>query len=311
MRILFFGNTDFGLPTLHSLFNSNHNIIAVITNQDKKSGRGKTYTSTSIKQYSLDNNINLIEAEDINNLDFQDKIKTTKPDLIIVIAFRLLPAKIFNIPSYGTMNLHASLLPKYRGAAPIQRAIINGDSETGISTFFIDENIDTGNLILQRKVVINELDNFISLHDKLSKIGSDLVMDSIDYIFHKKPLIKQEGDPSYAKKIKKNELQIDWSKDVNDIFNRIRAFSPYPGAFSYIENKRVKLFRSKIANSIKKHLSPGHIYINNNRLFVGTSAEPIEILELQQEGKKRMNVVDFINGFLSGKEESIKFKFKE
>ena len=209
------------------------------------------------------------------------------------------------------MNLHASLLPKYRGAAPIQRSILNGDSITGVSTFFIDEKIDSGKLILQEKIKIRKLDNFKSIHDKLSETGSHLVIKSIDHIIKNKPLINQKGDSSYAKKIKKDELQINWNSDANNIFNKIRAFSPYPGAFSYINGKRIKIFSSKIEDEDINNLSPGDINIKDNRLFAGTCSKTIEILDLQQEGKKRIDAINFINGFLYDKKEFLKFEFKK
>ena len=207
MKILFFGNADFGIPSLEYLYQSNYEFLSVVTNRDKKSGRGKKYSSTPIKEYSLKNKIPTLEVEDLNNHNFENKIKELNPDLIIVIAYRILPEKIFSIPTFGTMNLHASLLPKYRGAAPIQRAILNNEIETGISTFLIDSNVDTGNIIKQKKIEINESDNYGDIYSKLSKKGPQLIEESINHIINKKPLIKQNDDFTYAKKIKKNENQ--------------------------------------------------------------------------------------------------------
>ena len=310
MKILFFGNADFGIPSLEYLYQSNHEFLSVITNKDKKSGRGKKYSSTPIKEYSLKNKIPTIEVEDLNNHNFENKIKELNPDLIIVIAYRILPEKIFSIPTFGTMNLHASLLPKYRGAAPIQRAILNDEIETGVSTFLIDNNVDTGNIIKQKKIKINESDNYGDIYSKLSKKGPRLIEESINHIINKKPLIKQDGDFTYAKKIKKNENQINWNLNSRDIINTVRAFAPYPGAFSYINNKRTKILISrKIQCDFS--INPGEICINSKSLIVGTGNGAIEVLELQQEGKKKIGASDFINGLsLSGNNE-LKFEFKK
>ena len=310
MKILFFGNADFGIPSLEYLYQSNYEFLSVVTNRDKKSGRGKKYSSTPIKEYSLKNKIPTIEVEDLNNHNFENKIKELNPDLIIVIAYRILPEKIFSIPTFGTMNLHASLLPKYRGAAPIQRAILNNEIETGISTFLIDSNVDTGNIIKQKKIKISESDNYGDIYSKLSKKGPQLIEESISHIINKKPLIKQNDDFTYAKKIKKNENQINWNLNSKDIINTVRAFAPYPGAFSYINNKRIKILISrKIQCDFS--INAGEIYINSKSLIVGTGNGAIEVLELQQEGKKKVGASDFINGLsLSGNNE-LKFEFKK
>ena len=310
MKILFFGNADFGIPSLEYLYQSNYEFLSVVTNRDKKSGRGKKYSSTPIKEYSLKNKIPTLEVEDLNNHNFENKIKELNPDLIIVIAYRILPEKIFSIPTFGTMNLHASLLPKYRGAAPIQRAILNNEIETGISTFLIDSNVDTGNIIKQKKIEISESDNYGDIYSKLSKKGPQLIEESINHIINKKPLIKQNDDFTYAKKIKKNENQINWNLNSKDIINTVRAFAPYPGAFSYINNKRTKILISrKIQCDFS--INAGYIYINSKSLIVGTGNGAIEVLELQQEGKKKIGASDFINGLsLSGNNE-LKFEFKK
>tara|TARA_Y100000994_G_scaffold249554_1_gene262015 strand:+ start:3964 stop:4896 length:933 start_codon:yes stop_codon:yes gene_type:complete len=310
MKILFFGNADFGIPSLEYLYQSNHEFLSVITNKDKKSGRGKKYSSTPIKEYSLKNKIPTIEVEDLNSHNFENKIKELNPDLIIVIAYRILPKKIFSIPTFGTMNLHASLLPKYRGAAPIQRAILNDEIETGISTFLIDSNVDTGNIIKQEKIEINESDNYGDVYLKLSQKGPRLIEESINHIINKKPLIKQDDDFTYAKKIRKNENQINWNLNSKDIINIIRAFAPYPGAFSYINNKRIKILVSREIQC-DFPINAGEININSKSLIVGTCNGAIEVLELQQEGKKKIGAPDFINGLsLSGNSE-LKFEFKE
>jgi len=310
MRILFFGNADFGVPTLGSLLNSSYDLLSVVTNKDKRSGRGKRYSPTPIKEYSLKNNIPIIEIDNLNDLSFEKAVASLEPDICVVIAYRLLPSNIFNIPRYGTINLHASLLPKYRGAAPIQRAILNGDNETGLSTFLIDEKIDTGNLILQEKIKIDEMDSFGEVYIKLSEIGPELMMKTISHILDKAPLKNQEGEVTYAKKITKNETKIIWNMRAIDIHNMIRAFSPNPSAFSCILNKRIKLLKSKIIIS-REDMLPGQIVLDQGKFFVGTSTCAIEVLELQPEGKRRMKAIEFMNGLSKENSKNLEFGFKE
>lgn len=310
MRILFFGNADFGIPSLHYLHNSSNNLLSVVTNKDKKFGRGNKYSLTPIKEYSLKNNINIIEADNLSDSDFIIRIQGLKPDLIIVIAYRILPQEIFAIPTYGTVNLHASLLPKYRGAAPIQRAILNNEKETGITTFFIDKKIDTGSIILQKKIKINKADSFGDIYTLLSKEGPIIIKKTIKHILDGKPSLNQKDGHTYAKKIKKNENQIKWTSSSQEVVNTIRAFSPSPGAFSYLSDKRVKLLRGK---EIKYHKinNPGEISINSGKFIVGTSMGAVEILELQLEGKRVMGAAEVINGFQSLNKKQLKFEFKK
>jgi len=310
MRILFFGNADFGIPSLHYLHNSSNNLLSVVTNKDKKFGRGNKYSLTPIKEYSLKNNINIIEADNLSDSDFIIRIQGLKPDLIIVIAYRILPQEIFAIPTYGTVNLHASLLPKYRGAAPIQRAILNNEKETGITTFFIDKKIDTGSIILQKKIKINKADSFGDIYTLLSKEGPIIIKKTIKHILDGKPSLNQKDGHTYAKKIKKNENQIKWTSSSQEVVNIIRAFSPSPGAFSYLSDKRVKLLRGK---EIKYHKinNPGEISINSGKFIVGTSMGAVEILELQLEGKRVMGAAEVINGFQSLNKKQLKFEFKK
>ena len=309
MKILFFGNASFGIPTLEKLVKSSHQVISVVTNKDKKAGRGNFYQSTPIKKWSNQNNVSTLEENNLSSLEFINKINSMNPDLIVVIAFKLLPESIFNIPAFGTMNLHASLLPKYRGAAPIQRAILNGEKKTGVTTFFIDEKIDTGKIIIQKELDVQDDDNSGTIHNKLSEIGGSVVLDSIDHIENNKELTEQEEGGTYAKKIKKNEYQIYWNDSAANIFNKVRAFSPNPSSFSYLENKRIKILSSKISKDI--NLSPGVILTKEKRLYVGTSTEPLEITEVQVEGKNKMNASDFINGLIFDENNEPSFEFRQ
>ena len=296
MKIIFFGNTSFGLPTLEKLNKSEIKIMAAVTNNDLHKGR-KKIIKTPVKSWAEQNSIKLIQQNNLNDIHFIENLKTLNADFFIVIAYKILPQQIFSIPKYGTMNLHGSLLPKYRGAAPIQRSILNGDKVTGVSTFIIDKNIDTGNVILQSKLSIGDK-NFGQIHTDLSKIGASLVVNSINHIIQKKPLIEQEGAYTYAPKIKKDETQINWHLSSTNIINLIRAFSPTPGAFSYLNDKRVRIYEAKKSFDSEIMLSPGQIsIINKKKLLIGSIDFPIEINQLQLEGKNIMDAASFINGY--------------
>ena len=307
MKIVFFGNTDFGIPTLDLLKDQKFNILATITNTDKKVGRGKSLKETSIKKWATYNDVKLIQQDYLKDKLFIDKLSMLKADFFIVIAYKLLPPEIFTLPKYGTINLHASLLPLYRGAAPIQRAILNNDSETGISTFIINEKIDTGSIILQEKILINN-QNYGELHHELAVRGAPLVISSIDHITNKKPLIIQKNKSTYAYKINKSETQIDWKMGANHILNLIRAFSPYPGAYTYLEGKRVRILKALRAEFSLENLEPGDVSIHNKCIYVGTKNSVLQVKELQLEGKKTMSGSSFINGYLRNVEKIFKFE---
>ena len=308
MKIVFFGNADFGLPTLN-LLNKNHTIASVVTNIDKRAKRGKTLTQTPIKKWARENNVNCIEQDSLFESSFHKKLEKLNADIFIVIAYRLLPSEIFNIPRLSTMNLHASMLPKYRGAAPIQRALLNGDKETGVSTFIIDKKIDKGNLILQKKCKINEDDNYGKLYLKLSQEGAELVINSIKHLVNNKELSTQFGETSYAYKIKKNETLINWQENTDSIINKIRAFSPTPGAFTFLNSKRVRLLDASKDNHIEVSIKPGKILIKNKNILIGTGDGFIVANKLQIEGKKAVKSDNFINGYLK-KIEIMEFQDK-
>ena len=307
MKIVFFGNTDFGIPTLDLLKDQKFNILAIVTNTDRKVGRGKSLKETSIKKWGRYNNVKLIMQDYLKDKLFIDKLSMFKADFFIVIAYKLLPPEIFTLPKFGTINLHASLLPHYRGAAPIQRAILNNDSETGISTFIINEKIDTGSIILQEKILINN-QNYGELHYELSVRGAPLVISSIDHIINKNPLIIQKNKSTYAYRINKSETQIDWRMEADYILNLIRAFSPYPGAYTHLEGKRVRILKALRAEISLENLELGDISIHNKSIYVGTKNSVIQVKELQLEGKKIMNDSSFINGYLRSSEKTFKFE---
>lgn len=291
------GTPKFAVPSLDILLKHNYDVASVITAPDKKKGRGQILSHSDIKHHALKNFITLLQPEKLKDTAFLNTISSFNPDLIVVVAFRILPKEILEIPRLGIFNLHASLLPKYRGAAPINWAIIKGEKETGVTTFFIKEKIDSGNIILQRKVDIDNNDDAGTLHDKLSSLGAETLIETVKLI-EKGNLNLTEQDESLATpapKIFKQDCLINWDQDAHSIYNFVRGLAPYPAAFTYFQNKSVKIFRTKLDQCDAIEI-PGRIIIRDKKLFVGTKTKLLEIIELQFEGKKRICAMDFING---------------
>ena len=298
------GTSEFGLPTLEQIKN-NFNLLAIVTNYDKPSGRGLKIKNSAVKEYALKKNIELLQPKNLKDQNFIEKIKKFKPDFIIVVAFRMLPKVIWSIPKYGTINLHASLLPNYRGAAPINWALINGEKFTGVTTFFIDDEIDTGDILLQKKIKINKTDNAEDLHNSLSKTGSLLMHKTINRVLNNsiKPS-KQESNKDYktAYKLNKDNIKINWETKPIDIYNKIRGLSPYPGARTTIIDSKLKTIKNiiiydcdyKLINN--KH-NPGHIIISQKDFKISCVDGYIMIKDIKIEGKKRMKIKSFLNGF--------------
>lgn len=297
MKIVFFGTPEFAIPSLKILAESEHEVLAVVTAPDKKRGRGRNISVTPIKQFALDNNIKVLTPEKLKNKEFEEELRILNPDLFIIVAFRILPEDVFTIPPKGSFNLHGSLLPKYRGAAPIQWAIINGDKETGLTTFFLEKKVDTGNIILKEKIKIEDSDNLGSLHDKMSELGAKLVLKTVQLIDASEVKLMQQDElaATPAPKIKKETCSIDWNKSAIQVHNLIRGLSPYPGAF-FIHNKKVfKVYSSEIVEN--KKLLPNEIAQAKNEILIGTSTWAIRVLEIQPEGRKRMKTEDFLRGY--------------
>jgi len=298
MNIVFMGTPDFAVPSLSRIFNSNHKVLAVVTAPDKERGRGQKVSYTPVKEFALLKNIPFLQPVRLKDPAFAEELKKINADLFVIVAFRILPKEIFTIPTKGSFNLHASLLPKYRGAAPLQWSIINGDKETGVTTFALQEVVDTGNIYLQRKTVIDDEDNFGTLHDRLSIIGSDTVLDTINIIERGSyKLIPQTDEhASAAPKITKETGFIDWNKDSVEIHNLVRGLSPYPGAYFFNNNKMMKIYKSlPVEQNIL--LKPGEIVQEKAHLIVGCGKNALSILEIQQEGRKKMNITDFLRGY--------------
>ena len=300
MKLVFFGTPDFAVPTLDALHDSSHEILGVVTSPDKKSGRGLKIKSSAIKKNAEKYGFPVYQPESTRNQQLHSILKEINPDIYVVVAYKILPESILNIPHRGAVNLHASLLPKYRGAAPVNHAILNGETETGLTTFLIQKKVDTGDLLLQQSLPI---DNSITTGETLSKLsflGADLVIKTLDALVKNtiKP-IKQDGTKAtFAPKINVQDCKINWSNPALMIHNQIRAFSPKPGAFTFYNNKRVKLFGSTIlTESGLNKLLPGQIEYSNSIFMVGTGTQPIQLTNIQIEGKKTLPADQFILGF--------------
>ncbi|MDT3696228.1 MAG: methionyl-tRNA formyltransferase [Ignavibacterium sp.] len=298
MKIVFMGTPDFAIPSLRILLEKKYNVTAVVTQPDKGRGRGQKVAFTAVKKFAVANNLPVYQPDKLkNNAEFIEQMKSVEPDLFVVVAFRILPKEVFEIPKYGSFNLHGSFLPKYRGAAPIQWALINGDTETGLTTFKLAEQVDTGNIYLQEKVKINSDDNFESLHDRMSLIGAELVLKTVKLIESGIAELKEQDDSiaSPAPKITKEICLINWNKPATEVHNLVRGLSPYPAAYFLHNNKVIKIYKSEVVNY--PDLKPGEIQHTKTELIIGCGSNALRILEIQQEGKRRMTTEDFLRGF--------------
>ena len=297
MKIVFMGTPDFSIPSLKILLENNHEILAVVTTPDRERGRGQKITFTAVKQFAIKKNIPVLQPIKLKDENFVNQLKNYNPDLFVVVAFRILPKEVFEIPKYGSFNLHGSYLPKYRGAAPIQWALINGDEETGLTTFKLAEKVDTGNIYLQEKVNINPDDNFETLHDRMSLLGAELVLKTVNSIENGDYKLNQQNDSlaSPAPKITKEICFIDFNKSAQQIHNLVRGLSPHPAAFFIYNNKVIKIYKTDIVEDANLKLSEFHQ--TKTELIIGCGKDALRILELQQEGKKRMNTEEFLRGF--------------
>ena len=301
LKIIFFGTPSFAVDSLHEI-NLNYNVVYAVTTPDKKSGRGQKINESKVKQYAKKNNIKILQPENLNDKEFINQIEAIQPDLIIVVAYRKLPFDIFSIPKYGTINLHASLLPNYRGAAPINWCLINNEKKTGVTTFFINEKIDQGDVLLKEEIIISDEDDFGSLYLKLSSIGSKLLVKTIngvvtDTLKASKQLINE--DLKIAPKLSKENTRIIWNKPTKEILGKIRGLSPIPGAWTILKNGdieiRMKILKAEIGKKILNK-KVGKILIHDRELHVYSEDRIINCTLIQLENKRVMNAKDLING---------------
>lgn len=297
MRIVFMGTPDFAVPSLKAIVDAGFEVSAVVTNPDEPQGRGLKVLPPAVKTAAVELGLRVVQVASLKDAEFAGTMKEIDPDLIVVVAFRILPREIFTIPRLGTFNLHASLLPRYRGAAPINWAIVNGEHETGVTTFFLDEKIDTGRVISQKKTGIGENETAGELSGRLSLLGADAVVETIQAI-EKGNIALMVQDSSLATKapkISKEDCLIEWAGPARDIHNFIRGFSPEPAAYTFLNGKLLKVFRT-VMTGTKVSRQPGEITIEKGRLFVSCEDEILEVLELQLEGKKKLDARDFLRG---------------
>lgn len=299
MNIIFMGTPEFAVPSLKILISSHHNISAVVTVPDKPQGRGLRVLESPVKKFASKNNLKVIQPENLRDEYFFTQIESLEPDLIVIVAFRILPKEVFTIPTYGSFNLHASLLPKYRGAAPINWAVIKGEKETGVTTFFLDEKVDTGKIIMQEGCEITNDDDAGTLHDKLSELGAKAVMSTVNLIEmtngNVQTVIQDNSLASKAPKISKEFCRIKWDKSAKENFNFIRGLSPYPGAYTFRNGKLIKIFKTRM-NVEDTGTTAGEVKVSQNKLYLRCGDGNLELLELQEEGKKRLSTDEFLRG---------------
>jgi methionyl-tRNA formyltransferase len=303
------GTPEFALASLDILIKNDYNVVGVVTVPDKPAGRGQQMQQSAIKKYAVEHNLNLLQPEKLKDENFIAELKSLKADVQLVVAFRMLPEVVWHMPKMGTYNLHASLLPKYRGAAPINWAIINGEKESGVTTFKLKHQIDTGNILFQEKVKIEPTTTAGELHDKLMLVGAELILKTISeiersFVSGKELDFLPQDDQlaCHAPKIFKEDCQIDWTKPGNEINNFIRGLSPYPTAFTQLKNGEDQIQLVKIFNSKFEIFSPNHpngLLLTDNKTYLKVFCEDglIEVTEIQLQGKKKIGISEFLRGF--------------
>lgn len=300
LRIVFMGTPEFAVPSLEILLLNGCNVVGVITAPDKPGGRGLELQQSAVKKFSLQHHLKILQPEKLKDPLFVEELKSLQPDLQIVVAFRMLPEIVWQLPRIGTFNLHGSLLPQYRGAAPINRAIINGETETGVTTFFLQHEIDTGKIIFQEKIPIGDNETAGELYDRMKHIGAELVLKTVQAIeAGSYPQTEQNNMAGLKKapKIFTDDCLIQWNNDVTSIFNQIRGLSPYPSAFTLLQKKTLKIFSANKIRTPHQHRA-GEISTDGKTYLRFAAADGyIDVTELQLEGKKRMKTEEFLRGF--------------
>ncbi|HKL19860.1 MAG TPA: methionyl-tRNA formyltransferase [Halalkalibaculum sp.] len=297
MKIVFMGSPDFAIPSLEKLIASGHEITAVVSNPDKRRGRGGGTSPTPVKAKALEAGLPVISIDNLKADAFAEELKALEADLFVVVAFRILPRHVLEIPSKGSVNLHASLLPKYRGAAPIHWAIMNGEEKTGCTVFFLDEKVDTGAIIKQEETPIGPNETTGDLYERLKNMGSELLLESINEIedgsYTLTPQNHSEATP--APKLFTEDCRVDFDNPAGEIHNKIRGLSPFPTAWAELDDLKFNMYRSRVAQSSR--LKPGEIGLKDDEMLVGTRDRDLVLDEVQIQGKKRMSGKDFMNGY--------------
>ena len=299
LRILFMGTPEFALPSLQRLLKSHHKIVAVVTVPDVPQGRGQKLQASPVKRAALNAGLPVLQPLSLNDPEFLSQLCTLEPDLGVVVAFRILPKSVFELPPLGTVNLHASLLPKYRGAAPIQWALINGEQVTGVTTFFIREKVDTGSIIIQRSILIGEDETAGELHDRLAVLGAEVMEETVDLIARGEVKLQEQDDllATAAPKITKEMCEINWKQPARRIHNLIRALSPEPGAFTFHEGRILKIYRTHVIADEGVFGAPGTVLRADFELHIAADPGALSVLQLQVEGRKILPADAFLRGY--------------
>lgn len=300
MRIVFMGTPEFAVPSLKILVENGFNIVAVITATDKYGGRGgKVLLESPVKKYAVSQNIDVLQPKNLKADDFVEELRSYNADLQFVVAFRMLPEVVWNMPDKGTFNLHGSLLPKYRGAAPINWAVINGEKETGVTTFKLRHEIDTGSILLQEKLAISPSDTAGDVHDKMMIMGAEVVLETVKKIESEDYQLIPQDDTAVTKapKIFTETCKIHWNQSQGKVYNFIRGLSPFPTAWSLLDGKKFKIFEAELAHKDQNTGNPGQIVVIGKEMLVNTLDGVLAIKKVQLAGKKKMPVGDFLNGY--------------
>lgn len=306
LKIVFLGTPEFAVESLDKIWENGFNIVGVVTMPDKQAGRGHGFIQSPVKQWAVAHDIKLMQPTNLKAPEFVEELRSLNADLFVVIAFRMLPEAVWTMPRLGTFNLHASLLPKYRGAAPINWAVMNGDTVTGVTTFFLKHEIDTGDIIDRKEIAILPEDNVGDVHDKLMHLGAELTVETLNNILngtlHPIPQDKLTAsqEPTPAPKIFKETRRIDWTRTAEEVHNQVRGLSPYPGSWTEWNTAEgstltYKIYKTALTDK-KSTAQPGTIIVDNNHLMVACADKMLEILNLQAEGKRKMNADEFLRG---------------
>jgi methionyl-tRNA formyltransferase len=300
-RIIFMGTPEFAVASLDAILRAGYPVVAVITAPDKPAGRGMQLTESAVKKYAREKGLLILQPEKLKAPAFLDQLQSLAADLQIVVAFRMLPEVVWNMPPMGTVNLHGSLLPQYRGAAPINWAVINGETETGVTTFKLQQDIDTGNILLQDRFPIGPTDTAGDVHDRMKEIGARLLVRTIEGLAANNLTATAQANPAglkHAPKIFTETCRIDWNRPTPEVYNLIRGLSPFPAAFTHLDGKLLKIYQSIPAIEPHPDLPPGHVDTDQKSYLQFTTADGhIRVTEIQLEGKKKMKIEDFLRGY--------------
>ncbi len=301
MRLIFFGTPDFASQCLRKILSSKHSVAAIVTAPDRPVGRGRKLTPTAVKKLARSHGLEIMQPQKLKDSSFLQKLEVFGADIFCVVAFRILPEEAFSMPPEGCINLHASLLPKYRGAAPINWALINGESETGLTTFFIRRKVDTGEIILQEKIDIGPDETFGSLHDRMAEKGGELLIRTLDLIESGKAALMKQDDSqaSSAPKINSELGRISWTKSAREIHNLVRGLSPRPAAFTYLERKRITLLQTELARDEPTDQESGSVIMADSRngIVVACGKGFLKLLQLKPESGSAMTGAEFVRGY--------------